>query len=294
MRWTTSSRHLRKLFAHYDANKIIDALKDMSLLKAESPPPPDAPEAMFAQWMGQWEAALSSERQGLADSAEARALLAIDNMPAGDKLTDLVLLYQEALRQVSSAEARSRASIRAYAKLPFQGQSSQKRRSSESMGRQSRQKRSRAAAEKLCDNRIESALKAVGEMPDDLDRLTARLLPLWHGLLEQTRQVLPRHRKRAAAQVDFDDLERLTADLLRHEEPRQRYRNAEIKHVLVDEFQDTNAAQWQIIRSLVDTIDWRNLLCRWRPQTKHLPVPRRRCQRLQPRSRTIFRAGSEP
>ena len=33
---------------------------------------------------------------------------------------------------------------------------------------------------------------------------------------------------------------------------RERYRDAEFKHLLVDEFQDTNDAQWRIIRSLAD------------------------------------------
>ena len=61
-----------------------------------------------------------------------------------------------------------------------------------------------------------------------------------------------REREHAAAQLDFDDLERLAAGLLHDQGVRDRYRNTEFKHLLVDEFQDTNAAQWQIIRSLAD------------------------------------------
>lgn len=53
-----------------------------------------------------------------------------------------------------------------------------------------------------------------------------------------------------ASAVDFDDLIVLTAKLLQeNEEVRERYRRR-YKHVLVDEYQDTNHAQYVIARSL--------------------------------------------
>jgi ATP-dependent helicase/nuclease subunit A len=52
--------------------------------------------------------------------------------------------------------------------------------------------------------------------------------------------------------LDFDDLESLTRDLLANEDVRARYLGVEFRHVLVDEFQDTNAAQWAIIRRIAD------------------------------------------
>ena len=109
------------------------------------------------------------------------------------------------------------------------------------------------AAQLLRDlrKRVKIALDAISEMPSDLDRLTARLLPLWHALLQEARRTY-RERKRSAALLDFDDLERLAADLLNDEAVRARYRNAEFKHLLVDEFQDTNEAQWRIISQLAD------------------------------------------
>ena len=100
-------------------------------------------------------------------------------------------------------------------------------------------------------DRIKETLETVGDPPGDLDRQTAAVLPLWHELLSQIRQAY-RRRKAADAWLDFDDLERLAAELLRDPAVRERYRDAEFKHLLVDEFQDTNEAQWRIIGSLAD------------------------------------------
>jgi DNA helicase-2/ATP-dependent DNA helicase PcrA len=53
-----------------------------------------------------------------------------------------------------------------------------------------------------------------------------------------------------ASAVDFDDLLVLTVRLLReHPEVLLRYQQR-FRHILVDEFQDTNAAQWEIVRLL--------------------------------------------
>src|SRR5689334_3012652 len=53
-----------------------------------------------------------------------------------------------------------------------------------------------------------------------------------------------------ASAVDFDDLLVLAVRLFReHPDVLERYRNR-FRHVLVDEFQDTNAAQWELVRLL--------------------------------------------
>ena len=100
--------------------------------------------------------------------------------------------------------------------------------------------------------RIKDTLReTIGDPPGDLDHATAALLPLWHQLLQAVKTTY-RERKRASARLDFDDLERLAAEALQDGEVQQRYRGSEFKHLLVDEFQDTNRAQWQIINSLAD------------------------------------------
>jgi ATP-dependent helicase/nuclease subunit A len=92
----------------------------------------------------------------------------------------------------------------------------------------------------------------IGKRPGLPEVRAADLLPLWHSLIMRV-QAAYRHAKRDA--LDFDDLERLTRDLLvTHESVRQRYQNAEFKHLLVDEFQDTNGAQWEIVQALADPL----------------------------------------
>lgn len=57
-------------------------------------------------------------------------------------------------------------------------------------------------------------------------------------------------RKEAGA-LDFDDLLLEVVTMLReHKEVRERWRS-QFKHILIDEYQDTNAAQYAIVRSLV-------------------------------------------
>ena len=81
------------------------------------------------------------------------------------------------------------------------------------------------AADSLRDlrTRIKDTFEAIGDPPGELDRATAELLPLWHQLLKAVRTTY-RERKRESALLDFDDLERLAAELLQQEEVRKRYR----------------------------------------------------------------------
>lgn len=58
--------------------------------------------------------------------------------------------------------------------------------------------------------------------------------------------------RKAAGALDFDDLLLETVRLFRESAPtRDKYR-AQFKHILIDEYQDTNAAQYAIVKALVN------------------------------------------
>lgn len=75
---------------------------------------------------------------------------------------------------------------------------------------------------------------------DDNERVAALLYARYNELL------------RACNSVDFDDLISLPVELLReHTDIRDKWRG-KVRHMLVDEYQDTNAAQYELVRQLVD------------------------------------------
>lgn len=59
--------------------------------------------------------------------------------------------------------------------------------------------------------------------------------------------------KHAAGALDFDDLLTKTAELFeKHPEVRQKWQQR-FKHILIDEYQDTNAVQYKLVKNLVNT-----------------------------------------
>jgi ATP-dependent DNA helicase Rep len=74
---------------------------------------------------------------------------------------------------------------------------------------------------------------------DDDEKVAARVMALYQ------------ERLNAYQAVDFDDLIGLPLQLLKnHEEAREKWR-AQLRHVLVDEYQDTNATQYELLKELV-------------------------------------------
>ena len=84
-----------------------------------------------------------------------------------------------------------------------------------------------------------NAAAAEAQAADDTERVTARIMARYEERLS------------AYQSVDFDDLLGLPLALLRdHAEVRQRWQQA-TAHVLVDEYQDTNATQYAMLKLLV-------------------------------------------
>jgi ATP-dependent DNA helicase Rep len=85
----------------------------------------------------------------------------------------------------------------------------------------------------------DGAEAAAASAGSDDDRVAARVMRLYQERLQ------------AFQAVDFDDLIKLPLVLMqRDEEARQRWQ-AQFAHVLVDEYQDTNAVQYELLKALV-------------------------------------------
>ena len=84
-----------------------------------------------------------------------------------------------------------------------------------------------------------NAEQAAAQAADDSEAITARVMALYE------------ERLTAYQSVDFDDLISLPLRLLRdHEEVRSKWQRV-LNHVLVDEYQDTNATQYEVLKYLV-------------------------------------------
>ncbi|MDE2749821.1 MAG: UvrD-helicase domain-containing protein [Chloroflexota bacterium] len=237
-----------RLFAHYDAFMIENALKQPSLINAGYEPPPADAEALFQRWESHWSEDVVHERRKLLSCAELAALAPAGPASDEDKLAALIAQYRGYLDRIESSDD-ARDIVQLMEECYGRGAVGNKGSAKAWGGNDA--KREAAQSLRSLRARIKDALDSVGAPPGELDRATAEVLPLWHQLLQRVKMTY-RERKEERAQLDFDDLERLTAQLLQDPVVRNRYRGAEFKHLLVDEFQDTNAAQWQIISSLAD------------------------------------------
>ena len=239
---------LSRLFANYDAFRIEAALRRLDLVNAEYPPAPDEPDALFRQWEREWSAKTFAARDQLRNSAALAELVAAAPAPDQDKLAALAVEIWRYLERIADAED-AHTVLQLMRTCYAEGAVGNKGAATAWGG--SVAKREAGGTLRAIRRRIDEALKEIGDPPGELDRAIAEMLPLWQELLLKVQSTY-RERKRENAQLDFDDLERLSAQLLQREDVQSRYRGSEFKHVLVDEFQDTNAAQWAIINSLAD------------------------------------------
>ncbi len=91
-----------------------------------------------------------------------------------------------------------------------------------------------------------NAEQAEAQAADDNERIIARIMARYE------------ERLTAYQSVDFDDLIGLPLKLLRdHEEVRSKWQQM-MGHILVDEYQDTNATQYEVLKALVGSHDPKN------------------------------------
>lgn len=237
---------LTRLFSAYESRKIIETLTKPNLINIDFDPIPDD---LFTSWQAEWAESVIQAQQGLLTSnlwQAVQEIEPIDGYPEDDKLGAMYIYYCNAMQDLSSLDSpldiidHLQTTV-TEGKFGFVGKG-------DIWGGKDGKKLANDTLRAL-RNHIIDLLKSLGEPPSDLDKETAEILPLWHEILLRIQTAYRQH-KRDNSLLDFDDLERVTAHLLQDESVRTRYRNAEFKHLLVDEFQDTNSAQWKIVQSL--------------------------------------------
>ena len=239
---------LLALFTHYDSYLISETLARFDLINAEYPKTAPQIDELMEQWHTQWSHAVFEARDLLVDSREVVNVRDSSVSVPNDALGKLFWQYANYLSEIASELDPNR--IWQLVRIcQRDGEVGNKGSAALWGGKEAKAD----AAQQLRDlrNRLEAVIKRIGDGPGEVDRQSAALLPLWIRLLSQVQRAY-RYHKLAQGLLDFDDLERLTARVVRNQSVSARYRNAEYKHLLVDEFQDTNRAQWKIIRALAD------------------------------------------
>lgn len=239
---------LAKLFAQVDVFHIKSSLQDMALVQADTPPLPADAALIFTQWQTQWSESALEARNHLLRADEIAALAELPMPTVADKLADLAQQYDNCLRRIEAASDAQNAH-RLMEECYREGAVGSIGSAKAWGGKEA--KMQVAQTLRNVRERINAALEIAGNPPDELDRASAEALALWDRLFQRTRQRYAAM-KRERALLDFSDLEWLAAELLQNDQVQKRYRGSEFKHLLVDEFQDTNRAQWQIIQSLAD------------------------------------------
>ncbi len=239
---------LLRLFAYYDSDKILKSLCDLELASMALPAEAPHPDDMLRKWRQQWAEALRLPLERFFQDEDVVFLREDAQYPANDKLGELYQQYQRYLNRMAAQDDAESIWV-SMSICVIEGTVGNKGSAANWGGVEAKKEAADLLRRVLA--KLKELRKEVGPPIGELDERSARLLPLWMRLLGKV-QAAYRKLKTERALVDFEDLERLTAQVLSREPVRSRYRGAEFNHLLVDEFQDTNDRQWQIIRALAD------------------------------------------
>jgi ATP-dependent helicase/nuclease subunit A len=242
---------LLQLFTEYDTRSIRQALVAGELLSKSLTPAPESAKALYEAWAQKWQDGLSHCINALAQNTvllEKLSWQPLNGFPPHDKLTDTWRLVVESQWQLFNTLdlMGTLNTIKLVADSINLRLGSWKDWGSKEILSESRK------ALRFIRDALRECLATIGVLDETLDMQAAANVIRWHELVARVQSAYYEAKQNASV-LDFNDLEQRTAELLqRQESVRRRYQGVEFKYLLVDEFQDTNQAQWDIVRALTD------------------------------------------
>ncbi|MCU0466310.1 MAG: UvrD-helicase domain-containing protein [Anaerolineae bacterium] len=238
---STGAQAARAVVRAYGLNTVRSALKvELLAQAAEGVSIPLTADELLDSWRGMW---LEVAASGCADlAASVEQTLTGFAIPADDKLTEHVVSARQAVDLLRSAlSADLMAGLAKLKTVSLTGGSAKNWVTVDMKAVKEALKSARERADQL--------IKVLGsDIDSDINREAVGHLVGWREIVRRVVEMY-REAKRRQNALDFNDLEALAGRVLADDAVAARYQN-QFKQVMVDEFQDTSAAQWEIIRRL--------------------------------------------
>jgi len=243
---TYSINQVREVLLQYASPSAAKQVNDMS----KTIPLAD-PEQLVAQWQAAYAEYSATILDNLRDDPDYIAsttwepLDGWESIHPDDKLLTVWEHVHDGILHLDEFSDDPKASLEAIKGVIKRNVGSQKNWGGKAILAESKEYL-RILKEDVLDTYIKQMPAAIGAF----DHNMARLLPFWIEAINSAAETY-KTLKDERNVLDFDDLETLTQDLLnQHKEVVARYADQEFQHVMVDEFQDTNAAQRDIVYQL--------------------------------------------
>ena len=251
--WAVDRSLALELLLEHDATAVRDVLTNSAVINAFFQIKAQTPNELFLQWKEQWEADAKAELERFLSNETFVNAVYWEGMhadiPEEDKLAQVWVAVRRSFEELQftsdGVEGRVNSVQSLIQAITLRGGAAKNWGGKPTLD----QAKDQLRVVRELGNQF---LNRIGAMPGELDEHAAQSLFAWQVAIHDVQHAYAQ-RKREYAQLDFDDLETLTCQLLEnHPDVRLRYQGAEFQHILVDEFQDTNPAQWQIVQHLTD------------------------------------------